>query len=58
MGAYIDINSSEEIWDFFKQYMEFETIGDVNFDFFINVQHLLYMVDYINSGNQFYFYMI
>jgi len=56
-GAFgnMDIDSSEEIWEFFKQNSEVETIGDVNFDSFINIQDLLYIVDHINSGNQFYF---
>ena len=56
-GAFgnMDINSSEEIWEFFQQNIQFETIGDVNFDSFINVQDLLYIIDYINSESQFYF---
>ncbi len=56
-GAFgnMDIDSSEEIWEFFEQNMIFETIGDVNFDSLINVQDLLHTLDYINSVDQFYF---
>ena len=56
-GAFgnMDIDSSEEIWEFFEQNMIFETIGDVNFDSLINVQDLLHTIDYINSVDQFYF---
>ena len=51
----MDIDSSEEIWEFFEQNMIFETIGDVNFDSLINVQDLLHTLDYINNVDQFYF---
>tara|TARA_Y100001970_G_scaffold287028_1_gene410661 strand:- start:978 stop:2057 length:1080 start_codon:yes stop_codon:yes gene_type:complete len=56
-GAFgnMDINSNEEIWEFFEYNMQMEIIGDVNFDSLINIQDLLYISDYVINNNTFYF---
>ena len=50
-GAYgnMDINASEEIWNFLKKYTIFP--GDVNQDTIINILDIIYLIEIILSGD-------